>query len=95
MDIVMVKRDGRFSGEAFVVLGNLQLVEAAMQKHRQFIGQRFIEIFPAQKRVGFALFEPSSRCLDRNRKPSAFVPFATWTRALTWTTYPLSQCYRV
>ena len=52
MDIVMVKRDGRFSGEAFVVLGSLQLVDAAMTKHRQFIGQRFIEIFPAQKRVG-------------------------------------------
>ncbi|PNH05294.1 Heterogeneous nuclear ribonucleoprotein F [Tetrabaena socialis] len=50
VDIVMVKRDGRFSGEAFVVLGSLQLVEAAMQKHRQFIGQRFIEIFPSQKR---------------------------------------------
>ncbi|GIL69345.1 hypothetical protein Vretimale_13462 [Volvox reticuliferus] len=50
VDIVMVKRDGRFSGEAFVVLGSLQLVEAALQKHRQFIGQRFIEIFPAQKR---------------------------------------------
>ncbi|GFR47768.1 hypothetical protein Agub_g9535 [Astrephomene gubernaculifera] len=50
VDILMVKRDGRFSGEAFVVLGSLQLVEAALQKHRQFIGQRFIEIFPAQKR---------------------------------------------
>jgi hypothetical protein len=51
VDIVMVKRDGRFSGEAFVVLGSLQLVDAAMTKHRQFIGQRFIEIFPSQKRV--------------------------------------------
>ncbi|EFJ41175.1 hypothetical protein VOLCADRAFT_84201 [Volvox carteri f. nagariensis] len=50
VDIVMVKRDGRFSGEALVVLGSLQLVEAALSKHRQFIGQRFIEIFPSSKR---------------------------------------------
>lgn len=66
MDIVMVKRDGRFSGEAFVVVGNLQQVEAAMTKHRQFIGQRFIEIFPAQKRVSRRRNAPSlAQIVDR------------------------------
>jgi hypothetical protein len=47
----MVKRDGRFSGEAFMVLSSPMHVEAAMAKHKMYLGSRFVEVFAARKMV--------------------------------------------
>eukprot|EP00803_Ostreobium_quekettii_P005571 evm.model.scf_1217.5 EVM.evm.TU.scf_1217.5 scf_1217:13992-15942(+) len=49
VDILMVKRDGRFSGEAYVVLGTPVAVEMALTKNKSYMGRRYIEIFRAKK----------------------------------------------
>lgn len=47
----MVKRDGRFSGEAYVVLGSPMAVDMALTKNKSYMGRRYIEIFKAKKLV--------------------------------------------
>ena len=47
----MVQRGGRFSGEAYVLLGNPLQLEVAVQKNRQHIGKRYVEVFPCRKLV--------------------------------------------
>lgn len=49
VDILLIKRDGRFSGEAFVLLGSPVHVEMAMSKNKTYMGRRYIEIFRAKK----------------------------------------------
>jgi hypothetical protein len=49
---VCVKRDGRFSGEAFVVVANTSQVQAAMDKNKSYMGRRYVEVFRARKMVG-------------------------------------------
>lgn len=51
VDILMVKRDGRFSGEAYVVLGSPMSVDMALTKNKSYMGRRYIEIFKAKKLV--------------------------------------------
>lgn len=47
----MVKRDGRFSGEAYVVLGSPMQVDMVLMKNKSYMGRRYIEIFRAKKLV--------------------------------------------
>ena len=54
LDIVTVKRDGRFSGEAFVVVGSTSQVQAAVDKNKSYMGRRYVEVFRAKKLVGTA-----------------------------------------
>ncbi|KAK9820974.1 hypothetical protein WJX81_005655 [Elliptochloris bilobata] len=49
VDILMVQRGGRFSGEAYVLLGSPMQLELAVQKNRQHIGKRYVEVFPCRK----------------------------------------------
>lgn len=49
VDILLIKRDGRFSGEAFVLLGSPMHVEMAMAKNKTYMGRRYIEVFRAKK----------------------------------------------
>lgn len=49
----MVKRDGRFSGEAYVVLGSPMAVDMALTKNKSYMGRRYIEIFKAKKLVRY------------------------------------------
>eukprot|EP01025_Chloroclados_australasicus_P032625 TRINITY_DN3305_c0_g1_i2.p1 TRINITY_DN3305_c0_g1~~TRINITY_DN3305_c0_g1_i2.p1 ORF type:complete len:299 (+),score=28.25 TRINITY_DN3305_c0_g1_i2:108-899(+) len=50
IDILMVRRGGRFSGEAFVLLDGSHLVETIIQcKNEQYMGRRYIEVFRAKK----------------------------------------------
>eukprot|EP00210_Caulerpa_lentillifera_P001594 g1532.t1 len=49
VDILMVKKDGRFIGEAYVILGSPLLVDVALMKHKSYMGRRYIEIFRAKK----------------------------------------------
>lgn len=65
IDILMVKRDGRFSGEAFVLLGSASLLEAAQAKHKMYLGSRFVEVFLAKKLVGFRKQDPGGTCFPR------------------------------
>ena len=44
MDVVLVRRQGRFSGEAFVVLPGMMQVEFALNKHKAYMGKRYVEV---------------------------------------------------
>jgi hypothetical protein len=48
---MLVKRDGRFSGEAYVVMGTNRLLETVLKKDKSYIGRRYIEVFVAKKMV--------------------------------------------
>ena len=51
MDILMVRRDGRLSGEAYIVLSMPMHVELALSKNRTYLGRRYIEVYRAKKTV--------------------------------------------
>lgn len=51
LDIVLLRRDGRLSGEAFVVVGNLQYVEMTLAKNKCYLGRRYVEVYKAKKMV--------------------------------------------
>ena len=55
MDVVLVKRQGRFSGEAIVVLPGMMQVEFALNKHKQYMGKRYIEVQQGSREVGFVI----------------------------------------
>ncbi|XP_074321280.1 uncharacterized protein LOC141657832 [Silene latifolia] len=45
VDILFVHKGGRFSGEAFCVLGYPTQVDFALQRNKQNIGRRYVEVF--------------------------------------------------
>lgn len=45
----MVQRNGRATGECFVVLCNPGELEVAMRKNKAYMGSRYIEVFEARK----------------------------------------------
>uniref|UniRef100_A0A1D1Z988 G-rich sequence factor 1 n=2 Tax=Anthurium amnicola TaxID=1678845 RepID=A0A1D1Z988_9ARAE len=49
VDILFVHRNGRFSGEAFCVLSYPLQVDFAIQKNRQNMGKRYIEVFRSKR----------------------------------------------
>ncbi|WOL10708.1 hypothetical protein Cni_G19467 [Canna indica] len=49
VDCLLVNKNGRFSGDAFVVLPSPVQAEFALQKDRQNMGRRYIEVFPCSK----------------------------------------------
>eukprot|EP00245_Coleochaete_scutata_P009061 TRINITY_DN28_c0_g1_i2.p1 TRINITY_DN28_c0_g1~~TRINITY_DN28_c0_g1_i2.p1 ORF type:complete len:202 (+),score=46.09 TRINITY_DN28_c0_g1_i2:89-694(+) len=49
VDVLLMRRNGRFCGEAFVVFGAPVQVDYALQKNRQNMGRRYIEVFRAKK----------------------------------------------
>ncbi|KAJ7554257.1 hypothetical protein O6H91_06G132700 [Diphasiastrum complanatum] len=49
VDVLLVRKHGRFSGEAYVVFGTPMQVDFALQKNRQSMGRRYIEIFRSKK----------------------------------------------
>ncbi|EEH58249.1 uncharacterized protein MICPUCDRAFT_16657 [Micromonas pusilla CCMP1545] len=63
VDVLIVRRDGRATGEAYVVLANQMLMEVALQKNRGPMGRRYIEVFRSKKQdyyhaVSIAVNEP-------------------------------------
>lgn len=46
-----MKRDGRFSGEAYVLFGTPAQVQAAVEKNKSYMGRRYVEVFRAKKLV--------------------------------------------
>ncbi|XP_042513676.1 heterogeneous nuclear ribonucleoprotein F-like [Macadamia integrifolia] len=49
VDVLFVHKHGRFSGEAFVVLGYPLQVDFAVQRNRQNMGRRYIEVFRSKR----------------------------------------------
>lgn len=49
VDCLLVNKNGRFSGEAFVVFSSPMQAEFALQRNRQNMGRRYIEVFQAKK----------------------------------------------
>ncbi|KAH6797029.1 RNA-binding family protein [Perilla frutescens var. hirtella] len=49
VDVFLVNKDGRFSGEAFVVFARHMQAELALQKDRQNMGRRYVEVFRCKK----------------------------------------------
>lgn len=54
MDILMVKRGGRFSGEAFALLPAGSQMDFALAKNKTYMGKRYVEVFRAKKLVSFS-----------------------------------------
>jgi hypothetical protein len=51
VDILLVKRDGRFNGEAYVVLASPSEIQLALDKNKSYLGRRYVEVFKAKKLV--------------------------------------------
>ncbi|XP_020585566.1 heterogeneous nuclear ribonucleoprotein F isoform X1 [Phalaenopsis equestris] len=49
VDCLLVHKNGRFSGEAFVVFSSPIQGEFALQRNRQNMGRRYIEVFQSKK----------------------------------------------
>ncbi|XP_077214107.1 RNA-binding (RRM/RBD/RNP motifs) family protein [Tasmannia lanceolata] len=49
VDVLFVHKNGRFSGEAYCVLGYPLQVEFALRKNRQNMGRRYIEVFRSKR----------------------------------------------
>ncbi|KAJ0969087.1 hypothetical protein J5N97_021964 [Dioscorea zingiberensis] len=49
VDCLLVNKNGRFSGEAFVVFSSPMQAEFALQRDRQSMGRRYIEVFRCNK----------------------------------------------
>lgn len=49
VDILLVNKKGRFSGEAFVVFATQMQVQYALRKDRQNMGRRYVEVFRCRK----------------------------------------------
>lgn len=49
VDVLFVHKNGKFSGEAFCVLGYPLQVDFALQKNRQNMGRRYVEVFRSKR----------------------------------------------
>ncbi|KAK6793388.1 hypothetical protein RDI58_006841 [Solanum bulbocastanum] len=49
LDSFLVNKDGRFIGEAFVVFAGHMQVDYALQRDRQNMGRRYVEVFTCKK----------------------------------------------
>lgn len=49
VDVFLVTKNGRFSGEAFVVFATPMQAEFALQRDRQNMGRRYVEVFKCKK----------------------------------------------
>ncbi|KAL5831944.1 hypothetical protein ACOSQ3_017362 [Xanthoceras sorbifolium] len=49
VDVLFVHKNGKFTGEAFCVLGYPLQVDFALQKNRQNMGRRYVEVFRSKR----------------------------------------------
>ncbi|OAY60992.1 heterogeneous nuclear ribonucleoprotein H isoform X1 [Manihot esculenta] len=49
VDVLLVNKNGRFTGEAFVVFAGSMQVEFALQRDRQNMGRRYVEVFRCKR----------------------------------------------
>lgn len=77
VDVLLVRKQGRFSGEAYVVFGAPMQVDFALQRNRQNMGRRYIEVFRCKKQdyyhaVAAEVNEPKAPIDDGGPAPNAF-----------------------
>jgi len=51
VDVLLTRKGGRPSGEAYVVLGDGYQLDAALQRNKSYLGRRYVEVFKAHKHV--------------------------------------------
>ncbi|KAF9611115.1 hypothetical protein IFM89_027015 [Coptis chinensis] len=61
VDILLVNKDRRFSGEAFCVLGYPLQVDFALQRNKQNMGRRYIEVFRTKRQEYYRAIADSFR----------------------------------
>jgi heterogeneous nuclear ribonucleoprotein F/H len=71
VDILLVKREGRFSGEAFVVLGSPLQIQMAVDKNKSYMGRRYVEVFRAKKLVSNCTYSNVVRSCCAAANPAA------------------------
>ncbi|GBG72219.1 hypothetical protein CBR_g11151 [Chara braunii] len=72
VDVLLSHKGGRFSGEAFVVFGAPMQVDFALQRNRQNMGRRYIEVFRSKKTDYYsAVAAEVSESQSENHHPSA------------------------
>ncbi|GMH25154.1 hypothetical protein Nepgr_026997 [Nepenthes gracilis] len=49
VDVLLVNKNGRFSGDAFVVFASPVQADLALQRDRQSMGRRYVEVFRCKK----------------------------------------------
>ncbi|KAK6922509.1 RNA recognition motif domain [Dillenia turbinata] len=49
VDVLLVNKNGRFTGEAFVVFAGSMQADFALQRDRQNMGRRYVEVFRCKK----------------------------------------------
>ncbi|KAL6499618.1 hypothetical protein OROGR_027528 [Orobanche gracilis] len=49
VDVLFVHKGGKFTGEGYCVLGNPLHIDFALQRNRQNIGRRYVEVFRSRK----------------------------------------------
>ncbi|GMH34503.1 hypothetical protein BSKO_02337 [Bryopsis sp. KO-2023] len=49
VDVLVVKKEGRTTGEAYVVYGSTVEVDMALAKNKGYMGRRYVEVFKAKK----------------------------------------------
>jgi hypothetical protein len=79
VDYFCVNREGRFAGEAFMVLSSEQQVEAALAQHKSYMGKRYVEVFRARRSVSSSF----AKCAILRRPLSAAQHLKTTRRLLS------------
>lgn len=72
VDVLLVRKNGRFSGESFVIFGAPVQVDYALQKNRHNMGRRYIEVFRCKKQDYYqavAAEVADVRCVDSSLGP--------------------------
>ncbi|XP_057804789.1 uncharacterized protein LOC131023794 isoform X2 [Salvia miltiorrhiza] len=73
VDVFLVNKDGRFSGEAFIVFAGHMQAELALQRDRQTMGRRYVEVFRCKKQEYYNAIaaEVSEGGVDNNHRGSS------------------------
>lgn len=74
VDVFLVNKDGRFSGEAFVLFAGPMQADLALRRDRQNMGRRYVEVFKCKKQdyyhaVAAEVREGGYGSVDRRASP--------------------------
>jgi len=72
VDALVVRRDGRTTGEAYVVFSNAMQMDFALQKNRASMGRRYIEVFRSKKAEYYHAVAAAVREAQTNGGAGAF-----------------------
>lgn len=72
VDVLFVHRHGKFAGEVYCVLGYAFQVEYALQRNRQNIGRRYVEVFRSKRQEYYKAI--ANEVSDSGRSPRRSAP---------------------